>query len=116
MTLLVRAGSAVDAEDENLSTPAMLAALGGHPHCVHELVGIRVFFHERESFKGVLCLWQVVAGADVTRKNINDDSAYSLAVKHGARAVQTVLENHMLAIISGGGAGGGAGGGPVQRI
>ena len=38
MTLLVRAGSAVDAEDENLSTPAMLAALGGHPHCVHELV------------------------------------------------------------------------------
>ena len=40
MTLLVRAGSAVDAEDENLSTPAMLAALGGHPHCVHELVGV----------------------------------------------------------------------------
>ena len=39
VTLLVRAGSAVDAEDENLSTPAMLAALGGHPHCVHELVG-----------------------------------------------------------------------------
>ena len=34
----------------------------------------------------------MVAGADVTRKNINDDSAYSLAVKHGARAVQTVLE------------------------
>ena len=52
----------------------------------------------------------------MTRKNINDDSAYSLAVKHGARAVQTVLENHMLAIISGGGAGGGAGGGPVQRL
>ena len=71
-----------------------------------------------DSFKVfyLILLLQVVAGADVTRKNINDDSAYSLAVKHGARAVQTVLENHMLAIISGGGAGGGAGGGPVQRI
>ena len=88
----------MDAEDENLSTPLMLASLGGHPHCVHELV---------------------LAGADVTRRNINDvrhwqtswimiilssifqDTAYSLAVKHGARNVQTVLENHMLSIISG---------------
>ena len=43
VTLLVRAGSAVDAEDENLSTPAMLAALGGHPHCVHELVVAHLF-------------------------------------------------------------------------
>ena len=51
VTLLVRSGSAVDAEDENLSTPLMLASLGGHPHCVHELV---------------------LAGADVTRRNIND--------------------------------------------
>ena len=51
VTLLVRSGSTVDAEDENLSTPLMLASLGGHPHCVHELV---------------------LAGADVTRRNIND--------------------------------------------
>ena len=51
VTLLVRSGSLVDAEDENLSTPLMLASLGGHPHCVHELV---------------------LAGADVSRRNIND--------------------------------------------
>ena len=71
----------VDAEDENMSTPLMMAALSGHPHCVHELL---------------------LHGADVSKKNINDDTAYSLAVKHGARNVQTVLENHMLSILGGG--------------
>lgn len=80
VSLLIRAGSLVDAEDENLSTPLMLASLSGHPHCVHELV---------------------VHGADVSKRNINDDTAYSLAVKHGARNVQTVLENHMLTILGG---------------
>ena len=82
VTLLIRAGSEVDAEDENQSTPLMLASLSGHPHCVYELL---------------------LHGADVSKKNINDDSAYSLAVKHGSRNVQTVLENHMLTILSGGG-------------
>ena len=38
-------------ESPDLSTPLMLASLGGHPHCVHELV---------------------LAGADVSRRNIND--------------------------------------------
>lgn len=82
VTLLIRAGSVVDAEDENQSTPLMLASLSGHPHCVYELL---------------------LHGADVSKKNINDDSAYSLAVKHGSRNVQTVLENHMLTILGGGG-------------
>jgi len=80
VTLLIRSGALVDAEDENMTTPLMMSSLGGHPHCVHELL---------------------LHGADVSKKNINDDSAYSLAVKHGARNVQTVLENHMLSILGG---------------
>jgi len=73
--LLLRNGAQVDCEDENSCTPTMFATINKHPHCVHELIG---------------------NGADVTKRNINGDTAYSLAVKNGARNVQTVLENHMM--------------------
>jgi len=78
VVLLLRSGAQVDCEDENSCTPTMFASINSHPHCVHELV---------------------ISGADLTKRNINGDTAYSLAVKHGARGVQTVLENHMLAAL-----------------
>ena len=78
VTLLLRAGAAVDCQDENCSTPLMFATMNRHPHCVHELL---------------------LSGADLTRRNINGDTAFSLALKHEARNVQTVLENHILATI-----------------
>eukprot|EP00090_Calanus_glacialis_P034342 TRINITY_DN5759_c0_g1_i1.p1 TRINITY_DN5759_c0_g1~~TRINITY_DN5759_c0_g1_i1.p1 ORF type:complete len:216 (-),score=79.01 TRINITY_DN5759_c0_g1_i1:130-747(-) len=76
--MLLRHGAQVDCEDENSSTPTMFATMNKHPHCVHELIA---------------------SGADVTKRNINGDTAYSLAVKNGARNVQTVLENYMLAAL-----------------
>lgn len=78
ITLLLRNGAQVDCEDENACTPIMFATINNHPHCVHELV---------------------TSGADITRRNIAGNTSYSLAVKHGARAAQTVLENHMMAAL-----------------
>ena len=71
-------GEEVDPEDENCSTPLMMASLSSNPHCVHELL---------------------LHGADISKRNVNSDTAYSLAVKHGARNCQTVLENHMLSVM-----------------
>jgi len=78
ITLLLRNGAMVDCEDENGVTPLMFASLSNHSHAVHELLA---------------------SGADITRRNINGDTAYALAVRQGARQVQTVLENHMLAAL-----------------
>ena len=78
VTLLLRTGAEVDPEDENCSTPLMMASLSSNPHCVHELL---------------------LHGADISKRNVNSDTAYSLAVKHGARNCQTVLENHMLSVM-----------------
>ena len=76
--MLLRSGAQVDSEDENGCTPTMFATINKHPHVVYDLIA---------------------SGADVTKRNINGETAYSLAVKHGARNVQTVLENHMLAAL-----------------
>ena len=78
VTLLLRSGAEVDPEDDNGTTPLMMATISSNPHCVHELL---------------------IHGADISRRNVNDDTAYSLAVKHGARNCQTVLENHMLSVM-----------------
>jgi len=73
--LLLKNGASVDVEDENGCTPLMFASMKNHPHSVKELI---------------------VNGADITRRNINDDTAYSLSIKHNARLAQTVMENSML--------------------
>ena len=78
ITLLLRAGAEVDPEDDNATTPLMMATISSNPHCVHELL---------------------IHGADISKRNINDDTAFSPAVKHGARNCQTVLENHMLSVM-----------------
>ena len=51
-----------------------------HPHCVNELL---------------------LHGADLTRRNVNGDTAVSLAMRNSARAAQTVLENSILAALGG---------------
>jgi ankyrin repeat protein len=73
--LLVQHGAHVDALDENACTPLMFAAVQNHPHCVHELLA---------------------SGADVTKTNVNDDSAISLAIRADALQAQAVLEQHIL--------------------
>jgi len=78
LTLLLRSGARVDSEDENGVTPLMFACINNHSHAAHELLA---------------------AGADITKRNINGDTAYGLAVRHGSRQVQTVLENHMLSAL-----------------
>jgi ankyrin repeat protein len=66
-------------QDENGCTPLMFAAMKNHPHCVNELL---------------------LHGADLTRRNVNADTAVSLAMRNSARAAQTVLENSILAALS----------------
>ena len=76
IVLLLKNGAYVDAEDENGCTPLIFACMKNHPHCVNELIQ---------------------NGADLSRRNINGDSPYSLTVKNNARLAQTVLENSLLA-------------------
>jgi len=78
VTLLLRAGARVDGEDENGMTPLMFTCISNHSHAAHELLA---------------------SGADLTRRNINGSTSYALALAHGARQVQTVLENHMLSAL-----------------
>jgi len=80
--LLLKSGAYVDCEDENGCTPLMFAAMKNHPHCVNEML---------------------LHGADVTRKNINGDTAFSMALRLSSRAAQTVLENHIQGKIEKGG-------------
>ena len=73
--VLLTNGAHVDALDENSCTPLMFAAMQNHPHAVNELLH---------------------SGADITLKNINDDTAVSLAVKCEALQAQAVLEQHIV--------------------
>jgi ankyrin repeat protein len=67
-------------QDENGCTPLMFAAMKNQPHCVNELL---------------------MQGADFTRRNLNGDTAVSLAMRNSARAAQVVLENSILASFGG---------------
>ncbi|XP_023334156.1 DNA-binding protein RFXANK-like [Eurytemora carolleeae] len=78
ITLILKHGAFVDTEDENGCTPLMFAAMKNHPHVVNELLA---------------------HNADITRRNINDDTAYSLAVRNGARLAQTVIEHSIISVM-----------------
>ncbi|KAJ4434955.1 hypothetical protein ANN_23527 [Periplaneta americana] len=62
--LLLSEGAAVNHSDEVGNTALMYAAHGDHPHCTNELL---------------------LRGADITMVNLNDDTAFGIAVKRGSK-------------------------------
>ncbi|PSN47035.1 hypothetical protein C0J52_09820 [Blattella germanica] len=61
------------------NTALMYAAHGDHPHCTNELL---------------------LRGADITMNNLNDDTAFGIAVKRGSKLAQAVIENYLLTLLS----------------
>ncbi|XP_037957822.1 DNA-binding protein RFXANK [Teleopsis dalmanni] len=110
--LLTNAGANVNSEAPDMVTPLLLAASGGH----HEVVR---FLLERGAKRGHMdimgntALMYAAAGnhphtcneilsrdPDMTASNENGDTAYTLAIEHGAVLAQSVLEQYIGALLA----------------
>lgn len=57
----------------------MFAASGNHPHTCHELLNYK---------------------PNIFQTNENDETAYSLAVQNNAGLAQSVIENHVVSLLT----------------
>ncbi|XP_049788076.1 ankyrin repeat family A protein 2-like isoform X1 [Schistocerca cancellata] len=77
--ILLTEGASVNHADDVGNTALIYAAHGDHPHCTNELL---------------------IRGADLTIMNLNDDTAYGVAVSEGSKLAQQVIENHILTLLN----------------
>ncbi|XP_030376888.1 DNA-binding protein RFXANK [Scaptodrosophila lebanonensis] len=110
--LLVAAGANVNSEAPDFVTPLLLAAAGGHNEIVRFLIehGAKITHMD---IMGNTALMYAAAGnhphtcnellakdLDFSATNENGETAYVLAVEHGAHLAQTLLEQYMTAILT----------------
>ncbi|XP_044760027.1 ankyrin repeat family A protein 2-like [Coccinella septempunctata] len=73
--LLISYGINVNHADHMLNTPLLYAAKGNHPHSCNELL---------------------MGGADLTMSNINDETAFTIALKNNCSLAQSVIQKHII--------------------
>ncbi|XP_045476824.1 ankyrin repeat family A protein 2-like [Harmonia axyridis] len=73
--LLISYGVHVNHVDHMLNTALLYAAKGNHPHSCNELL---------------------VGGADLSMSNINDETAFTIALKNNCNLAQSVIQKHIL--------------------
>lgn len=110
--LLVRAGADVNKEAPELSTPLLLAAAGGHHEVVRflldnganashmDIVGNTALMYAAAGNHPHTCNELLTHDPDVTVTNENGDTAYTLALEHGATLSQAVLEHYITGLLT----------------
>ncbi|XP_017120896.1 DNA-binding protein RFXANK [Drosophila elegans] len=113
--LLVAAGANVNTmADMDLISPLLLAAAGGHNEIVRfllehgansahmDIVGNTALMYAAAGNHPHTCNELLARDLDLSATNEDGDTAYSLAVEHGAHLAQALLEQYMTAIITAG--------------
>ncbi|GJQ66309.1 hypothetical protein Trydic_g4354 [Trypoxylus dichotomus] len=77
--LLITEGANINHIDGDGNTPLIYAASGNHPHCCNDLL---------------------LHGADITIANLNDDTAFDLAISNNSTLAQAVIENFLLTLLN----------------
>lgn len=112
--LLVAAGANVNIMAPDLVSPVLLAAAGGHNEIVRflldhgadsthmDIVGNTALMYAAAGNHPHTCNELLARDLDLSATNENGETAYSLAVEHGAQLAQALLEQYMTAIITAG--------------
>ncbi|KAH8393157.1 DNA-binding protein RFXANK [Drosophila serrata] len=112
--LLVAAGANVNIMAPDLVSPVLLAAAGGHNEIVRflldhgadsghmDIVGNTALMYAAAGNHPHTCNELLARDLDLSASNENGETAYSLAVEHGAQLAQALLEQYMTAIITAG--------------
>lgn len=112
--LLVAAGANVNTMAPDLISPLLLAAAGGHNEIVRfllehgadsghmDIVGNTALMYAAAGNHPHTCNELLAKDLDLSATNEDGDTAYSLAVEHGAHLAQALLEQYMTAIITAG--------------
>lgn len=98
----------------DLVSPVLLAAAGGHNEIVRflldhgadsthmDIVGNTALMYAAAGNHPHTCNELLARDLDLSATNENGETAYSLAVEHGAQLAQALLEQYMTAIITAG--------------
>ncbi|KAH8287960.1 hypothetical protein KR018_010225 [Drosophila ironensis] len=112
--LLVAAGADVNMMAPDLVSPLLLAAAGGHNEIVRflldhgassthmDIVGNTALMYAAAGNHPHTCNELLARDLDLSASNESGETAYSLAVEHGAHLAQALLEQYMTAIITAG--------------
>ncbi|XP_068150473.1 DNA-binding protein RFXANK [Drosophila tropicalis] len=116
--LLVSAGANVNSLAPDLVSPLLLAAAGGHNEIVRfllergahsnhmDIVGNTALMYAAAGNHPHTCNELLARDLDFSATNENGETAYALAVEHGAHLAQALLEQYMTAILTAGTFGG----------
>lgn len=112
--LLVAAGANVNSLAPDMITPLLLAAAGGHNEIVRllldrgasaihmDIVGNTALMYAAAGNHPHTCNELLSRDLDFSATNENGDTAYALAVEHGAHLSQALLEQYMTAVLTAG--------------
>lgn len=112
--LLVAAGADVNSLAPDMITPLLLAAAGGHNEIVRllldrgasathmDIVGNTALMYAAAGNHPHTCNELLSRDLDFSATNENGDTAYALAVEHGAHLAQALLEQYMTAVLTAG--------------
>ncbi|KAH8395156.1 hypothetical protein KR222_001980 [Zaprionus bogoriensis] len=112
--LLLAAGANVNSLAPDMITPLLLAAAGGHNEIVRllldrgasathmDIVGNTALMYAAAGNHPHTCNELLSRDLDFSATNENGDTAYALAVEHGAQLAQALLEQYMTAVLTAG--------------
>ncbi|KAH8410260.1 hypothetical protein KR009_010230 [Drosophila setifemur] len=112
--LLVSAGANVNTLAPDMVSPLLMAAAGGHNEIVRfllehgadsthmDIVGNTALMYAAAGNHPHTCNELLARDLDLSATNENGETAYSMAVEHGANLAQALLEQYMTAIITAG--------------